>query len=207
MELLILTGRKFTALYPQTQRKVEILDIYICDRIQKWAMFSAINELEIEDFFNKKIWYKGIKYKGSPEQVYWQYFQPFFDHEMPRVLSEVENDCLKKNLKPDEYVQEAAELLKVMVSRLWNEIAKTDQKLKGAGFPKKEDLKDVSGIIKFYRKKIDDELKAVLYRVDVLVEENEQNKEDIIEVKPNFMGIGLNLNAAFRWFKNLRKNM
>lgn len=30
--------------------------------------------------------------------------------------------------------------------------------------------------------------------------------EDIIELKPNIAGIGVNLNAAFRWLKNKFKN-
>jgi hypothetical protein len=31
-------------------------------------------------------------------------------------------------------------------------------------------------------------------------------EEDIIELKPNIAGIGVNLNAAYRWFKNKFKN-
>jgi len=33
-----------------------------------------------------------------------------------------------------------------------------------------------------------------------------EKTEDIIEIKPNIAGIGLNLNAAFRWFKRKSKN-
>jgi hypothetical protein len=76
MELLFLTDN-LTTLYPQTLRRVELLDKAIFDRIQKWIMFSAIWELDIEDFFGKKISYKGIKYEGSPESVYWYYFKLF----------------------------------------------------------------------------------------------------------------------------------
>jgi hypothetical protein len=98
MELLFLTDN-LTTLYPQTLRRVELLDKAIFDRIQKWIMFSAIWELDIEDFFGKKISYKGIKYEGSPESVYWYYFQPFFDQQMPKILSEVEDSCVKKGLE------------------------------------------------------------------------------------------------------------
>lgn len=206
VQLLFLNG-ELTTLYPQTKRKVELLDKDIFGRIQEWAMFSAMNELEIEDYFKKKISYKGIRYKGAPERAYWHYFQPFFEHEIPRVLSEVEDSCRNKGLNPEEYVNEAAKLLKIMVSRLWNEIAKTDQRLKGCGFPKSKDLKEVSGTIESYHKKIDAEVRAILHRGTTVVSDKVSPREDIIDVKPNFMGIGLNLNAAFRWIKNIRKNM
>ena len=206
MELLFLTGNR-TTLYPQTKRRVELLDKDIFDRIEKWRMFSAIWELEIDDYFGKKISYKGITYSGSPESVFWCYFQPFFDHEMPRILSEVEDSCVKKGLEPEGFVQEAGDLLKVMVSRLWKEISKTDQLLKGQGFPKQDELKDIGGTIKLYQSKIDDELKAVLHRVDQKAPASDQSQEDMIDVKPNFMGVGLNVNAIFRWAKHKYKNM
>ncbi|MBH3409877.1 hypothetical protein [Pseudomonas putida] len=83
MEPLFLTGQR-TPLYPQIARKIALLDKDIMERIQKWRMFSALWELEIEDFYGKKISYRGIKYAGSPERVFWGYFQPFFEHEIPR---------------------------------------------------------------------------------------------------------------------------
>tara|TARA_R110001599_G_scaffold351839_1_gene584874 strand:+ start:565 stop:1182 length:618 start_codon:yes stop_codon:yes gene_type:complete len=205
VELLFITGER-TALYPQTKKRIELLDKDILDRIQKWRMFSAIWELEIDDYYSKKISYKGIKYGGSTEQVFWHYFPPFFKYEMPKVLSEVEAICIEKNLPPKEYVEEAADLLKVMVSRLWKEIAETHQKLKGEGFPKPEDLPDVSGTIASFKKAIDEEVKAVLLMEPKTAPEV-KSSEDIIDVKPNFMGLGVNLNAAFRWCKSKWKGM
>lgn len=204
MELFI-TGQR-TVLYPQTQRRIESLYSDIFDRIQKWRMFSAKWELEIEDYHFKKISYKGIKYHGSPEQVFWHYFPPFFKHEIPKVLSDVEAKCIEKNLPPQEYVEEAAELLKVMVSRLWKEIAITHQILKGEGFPKLEDLRDVSGTIAKYKKSINEEVKVVLLMEPQKLIESKL-AEDIIDIKPNFMGVGVNLNAIYRWIKNKSKNM
>ncbi len=205
MELLILTGKKFTVLYPQTKRKIELLDKDIFDRIQKWAMFSAVGKLELSDYFGNKIYYEGIKYKGSPERVYWHYFQPFFDHEMPKLLSEVEESCIKKDLEPDVYVQEASDFLKVMVRRLWIEIAKTDQRLKGSGFPKKVDLKDMTGTIEHYNRKLDAELEAILFREKPILHEIKPVKEDLIDLKPNIFGFGININAIFRRLKSLYK--
>ncbi len=198
MQPLFLTGNR-TALYPQTARKVELLDKSIFDKIQKWRMFPALWELEVEDFYGQKISYKGIKYSGSPERVFWCYFQPFFDHEIPKVLSEVESVCANKGIPSEEYLTEAADLLKVMVSRLWNEIAITHQMLKGNGFPKDEDLPDMSGAISAARDKIDSEVAALLLRGIPMNQEVESAPDDILEIKPNFMGLGVNFNAFFRW--------
>jgi len=30
--------------------------------------------------------------------------------------------------------------------------------------------------------------------------EKDTHREDIVDLKPNFMGLGINLNALFRWF-------
>ncbi|MGE8297401.1 MAG: hypothetical protein ACN6PH_17855 [Pseudomonas sp.] len=198
MEPLFLTGKR-TLLYPQTARRVELLDNAIFEKIQKWRMFPARWELETEDFHGKKISYRGIKYTGSPEMVFWCYFQPFFDHEIPKVLAEIEKECSNKNLPPEEFLKEAADLLKVMVSRLWKEIAKTHQILKGNGFPKVEDLRDMSGTISAAKEKIDAEVAALLLRGTPALHENNPSPEDILEIKPNVMGIGINFNAFVRW--------
>lgn len=198
MEPLFLTGNR-TLLYPQTARRVGLLDNAIFEKIQKWRMFRALWELETEDFHGKKISYRGIKYTGSPEMVFWCYFQPFFDHEIPKVLAEIEKDCSNKNLPPEEFLKEAADLLKVMVSRLWKEIAKTHQILKGDGFPKTEDLRDMSGTISAAKEKIDAEVAALLLRGTPALHENLSSPEDILEIKPNVMGIGINFNAFARW--------
>src|SRR5690606_8032436 len=66
VEPLFLTDKR-TLLYPQTARRVELLDNAIFEKIQKWRMFPARWELETEDFHGKKISYRGIKYTGSSE--------------------------------------------------------------------------------------------------------------------------------------------
>ncbi|MGN7938000.1 hypothetical protein ACTJJ2_25930 [Pseudomonas sp. 22447] len=198
MEPLFLTGNR-TSLYPQTARKIELLDNAIFERIQKWRMFPALWELETEDFYGKKISYRGIKYSGSPEMVFWGYFQPFFNHEIPKILSEIEKECANKNLPPEEFLTEAADLLKIMVSRLWKEIAITHQVLKGDGLPKDEDLRDMSDMISAAKEKIDSEVAALLLRGTPAHQEKHSAPDDILEIKPNFMGVGINFNALARW--------
>lgn len=200
MEPLSLTGNR-TPLYPQTARKIELLNNAIFERIQKWRMFPALWELETEDFYGKKISYKGIKYSGSPEMVFWCYFQPFFNHEIPKVLSEIEKECTNKKLPPKDFLIEAADLLKIMVSRLWKEIAVTHQVLKGDGFPKNDDLRDMSGTINAAKEKIDSEVAVLLLRGTPVHQENHSSPDDILEIKPNFMGVGINFNAVARWAK------
>jgi hypothetical protein len=200
LDLLFLPGKR-TDLYPATYRKVSLLDHDIFDRVQKWRMFSAKWELDIEDYFGKRILYAGIIYKGTPELVFWHYFPPFFQFEIPRLLNDVYSDCNNRKLEPDVYVKEAAELLKVMVRRLWKEIARTHQLLKGNGFPKEKDLTDVSGTIDSTNQNIDREVRAILLHGPSQETASKEVPEDIIDIKPNFMGLGINLNAAWRWIK------
>lgn len=170
-------------------------------------MFSESWKLETEDFYGKKISYRGIKYTGSPEMVFWVYFQPFFNHEIPKVLAEIEQDCTNKSLPPEGYLKEAADLLKVMVSRLWKEIAITHQVLKGGGYPKNEDLRDMSDTIRAAKEKIDDEVTALLLRGTPIPSGNQSSPDDMLEIKPNIMGIGINFNAVARWAKRKWKGI
>lgn len=206
VEPLFLTGNR-TPLYPQTQRRIELLDNMILEKIQKWRMFPAMWELETEDFYGRKISYKGIRYSGSPEIVFWSYFPPFFHHEIPKVLIEIEQICTNKNLPSELYLQEAADLLKVMVSRLWKEIAKTHQVLKGNDQPKDEDLRDMSETISAAQEQIDAELASVLLKGTPALPKEHSSPDDILEIKPNIMGIGINVNAALRWLKQKWKGI
>ena len=205
MQILSLSG-KTTELYPMTKRTVELLNKEMMDRIVQWRMFSAKWELQIKDYYGKEISYKGIKYHGSPELVFWSYFPPFFDHEIPKILNQVSITCKEKMLPQESYVIEAGELLKIMTTNLWHEIAKTHQLLKGNGFPKEHDLKNVDGYIKSAAMKIDDEIKAILL-VGSAPESTSELNEDMIDIKPNIAGIGVNLNAVWRWFQKKRKGM
>ena len=200
MKILEIIGNR-TALYPWTKRIVQSLNKDILDRIIKWRMFCAEWKLKIKDFYGKDISYSGIKFEGSPRRVYWNYFGPFFTHGIARVLEEVTQECINRGLEPKEYVLEAAELLKIMVSRLYEEISQTDQVLRGNGFPNSVEKKDVSKNVESMYSFIDKEIDVVLLRKISAPSRNGNDIEDVIEVKPNFAGIGLNLNALYRWFR------
>lgn len=164
-------------------------------------MFCAEWKLKIKDFYGKDISYSGIKFEGSPRRVYWSYFGPFFTHGITRVLEEVTQGCINRGLEPKEYVLEASELLKIMVSRLYEEISRTDQVLRGNGFPERVEKRDVSTNIKAMLLYIEKEIDVVLLRKKSTPSSNRNDKEDVLEVKPNIAGIGLNLNALYRWTK------
>ncbi len=94
-----------------------------------------------------------------------------------------------------------------MVSRLWREIAETDQLLKGNGFPKEKDLKDVSKAVEKSIQNIDKEVKAILLTGSKAEPETIQPIDDIIDLKPNFFGLGVNINALWRRLYKKFKNM
>ena len=200
MRILDLTGNR-TALYPWTKRQVQSLDKDILDRITKWRMFCAKWTLKIKDFHGKEISYSGVKFEGSPRHVYWGYFGPFFTNGIAKVLEDVTQECISRGLKPKEYVLETAELLKIMVSRLYEQISRTDQVLRGNGYPERVEKRDVSTNIKAMHSYIEKEIDVVLLRKYSTHSSNRNDKEDVLEVKPNIAGIGLNLNALYRWAK------
>lgn len=94
-----------------------------------------------------------------------------------------------------------------MVSRLWKEIAVTHQVLKGEGFPKSEDLRDMSNTISAAKEKIDSEVAALLFKNAPAFQENHSVPDNILEIKPNFMGVGINFNAVARWVRRKWKGV
>ena len=187
------------ALYPITQKRVAELDRIISDKLMKWRMFSAKWKLHVTDCYGKEINYEGVKYEGSPQLVFWSNFtEPFLENGITDILNKIYRECQNRNLHPDEYLKEAVELLKALTRKVFKEMSRIDQELRGNGYPNSVKPRDVTEKITKIDQFINVHLKAVIHRGD---EASKKNHEDIIDIKPNFYGIGLNLNAFWRKFK------
>ena len=162
-------------------------------------MFPAKWELRVTDYYGKEINYKGIKYEGSPREAFWSNFtEPFLENGIIDILNQTYRECQDRSLYPDEYLREAVELLKALNRKVFKKMSRIDQVLRGDGYPNSVKPQDVTKKVNKIDQFIDTHLKAVTHRWD---EVSKKNHEDIIDIKPNFYGIGLNLNALWRKFK------
>ena len=113
--ILDLTGNR-TPLYALTRGQMLKLERAISTRLEAWRMFPAQNQLEITDFYGKPISYRGIRYEGNPEDVFWaDLFEPFMIDAAKTLFQWVIDHCRSQSLDPVEYMAEARDLLKVFV--------------------------------------------------------------------------------------------
>jgi hypothetical protein len=194
-----------TKLYPAIQRKVRELDRVTSEKITKWRMFSARWTLHLEDYYGKPIRYEGSLFEGSPREVFWgRFIEPFLENGIVNVLDEKRQECLLRNLEPEDYLDEAKGLLRLWVEKTYRDMARTDQVLRGKGYPDSVPPVNVSSKISAMHEYVDRYVAALIHQGDKPSES--KAKGDIIEIKPNFYGIGLNFNELWRRIKAKVKN-
>ncbi len=160
--------------------------------------------MKVQKYDGSMICYQGIKFEGSPKHVFWQGFiEPFLENGAIEILNQTAAMARKCNLSITDCLNEAENILKILVSLTYEEMAVIDQRLSGDGI-KKGPRVNISGkvtsmnsLINSHRKVAELEYSSKEQKVS-----NAELKEDIVDVKPNFFGLGLNLNAAYRWGRN-----
>lgn len=198
--ILDLTGTR-TPLYPLTRAKMIELERAISTRLEAWRMFPAQNQLEITNFYGKPISYRGIRYEGSPEEVFWAgFFEPFMTDAAKTIFQWVIDHCSSQNLDPAEYLAEARDLLRVFVVKTYQAMAETDRVLRGRGFPESVALKQVDHKIKGMDSHIDDLLLAMTHTGKGMLKDQPKSS-GILKLEPNIYGIGLNLPALWHWMR------
>lgn len=195
-----LAGKR-TRLYPLTRDRMLELERAISTRLESWRMFPAQNQLEITDFYGKPISYRGIRYEGSPEDVFWAgLFEPFMVDAAKKLFQWVIDHCKSQNLDPAEYLVEARDLLKVFVVKSYGAMAEADRVLRGNGYPESVAPKAVDHKIKGMHTQIDDLLLAMTH-AGKGVSKDQTHSPGFLKLEPNFYGIGLNLPAIWHWVR------
>jgi hypothetical protein len=191
-----LTGDR-TKLYPIVLRKARELDRVTSEKIMKWRMFCAQQKLHVEDYYGKPIHYEGNLFEGSPRDVFWgRFIEPFLENGIVNILDEMHQECLSRNLEPQDYLDEARALLRLWVEKTYGNMARTDQILRGKGYPDSVQPVNVSSKIMLMHDYIDGHIVALTHHGH---KRNEiRAAADIVEIKPNFYGIGFNFNELWR---------
>lgn len=169
-------------------------------------MFCAQWKLQIEDYYGKPIRYEGVKFEGGPQRVFWNGFiEPFLENGIIDTLKQVNAECIQRKLNQDEYLSEAKELLSLWVEKTYKDMSRTDQVLRGNGYPDSVKPVDVEGKINRMKRFIEDHCETIIHLGEA--PQLEESSDPIFEVKPNFYGIGFNLNELWRRFKKWAKFM
>lgn len=192
-----------TPLFPLTTEKLRVEAMPLKERIMAWRFFNA-NGIDTTKQDGSRVSIRGVKFSGSTVLVFWSgFFEPFMAAAAKATLQWVVDECKERNLEPQEYLDEARMLLHDLVRVSYRDIARTDQLLRGNGFPDSVEPRDVSQQIEQMILHIDGLAAAVNHRAPSPAVAHAV-PDDIVELKPNFFGLGLNLNALYRWLRRAK---
>jgi hypothetical protein len=133
------------------------------EKITPWSFFNSGHPITVIDFYGKEIKYSGVKFEGSPELTFWSGFiEPFLKDIIFRTFDNTIHLCREKKLYSAEPIRETGQLLKVLVSKVYSDMADVDRRLRGGGYPqniKKKDVSDkVQPILNLINERVDSEL-------------------------------------------------
>jgi hypothetical protein len=155
-----LTGNR-TDLYAKTRKEVTDLHQQICDKLTPWYFFNT--GLQITNFHGKTVCYQGIEFEGSPRLVFWEGFiEPYLENGCVNILEKTVKTCRAGKLNPEPYLEEAAALLVILVEKTYTKMADIDQRLRGRGFPRNVQRRQVNHKIEKMGQYIREHLAAIL---------------------------------------------
>lgn len=161
-------------------------------------MMNTQAGLKTTNFNGKPVQYQGITFDGTPRVVFWgDFFEPFMYDAARQSLEWVIESCRDRHLDPSEYLSEATSLLNVLITKAYEDMARTDQVLRGRGFPNSVSPMQVTHRVETMKKRAADLVVALTHRGGA-----EPSPPEILHLRPGLWGMSIDLKALWRrWFK------
>ena len=151
-----------THLYPILSKLIE--DEWVkLDRnqITPWAFMTAGPAFRCKDFYGREIAYQGIKFEGSPRQVFWgRYIEPFLEDLVHRIVEETLRLASARKQNVQQPLAEVGSMLKSVAHRAYRRMADIDQRLRGEGFPNSVPKRSTDGELARMEQFIDQRIQA-----------------------------------------------
>ena len=162
-------------------------------------MMNSRASLKTTYFNGKPVSYQGVvAFDGAPRVVFWgEFFEPFMFDAARQSLQWVIQVCHDRHLDASEYLSEAMALLNLLVAKTYEAMARTDQILRGRGYPDSVSPVQVDPKVEAMKKRIADLAVALTHRGRAAPSEQE-----VLNLRPGLWGITIDLKALWRrWFK------
>ncbi|WP_321403896.1 hypothetical protein [Maridesulfovibrio sp.] len=203
LPILPLVGIRPTPIYPRVLDRLIIKDAEIQRLITSWLFISEGPGLDIKLPDGRYIQYRGIRFNGSPQHIFWFEFLPtLLDHTIREELKKTAELAKSTSVSVEQSVAEVVGLLNNLVQRAYIRAVDVDRSLMGDGFTKGES-RDVAHNIEGYNRYIAEQ--SNVYVLEYSYDEDKVNpvivQEDVLDIKPNFCGIVININALWRKIK------
>lgn len=100
--------------------------------------------MKVKTHGQKQICYGSIGFEGSPEHVFWSgYIEPFMEEISINEIDAAVKMAVERNVDATLLLPEVEGLLFAGTRKTFSEMAKTDQRLRGRGFPEKIPLRSI----------------------------------------------------------------
>jgi len=134
-----------TSLYPTFQKRIsDSFDQLIKNQVTPWAFLNSGKPMRVTTHDQRQISYEGVGFEGSPEHVFWsRYIEPFMEEISIKEIGAVTKMAEEKDVNATLLLPEVEGLLLAGVRKTFSEMAKTDQRLRGRGFPEKIPLRPI----------------------------------------------------------------
>lgn len=179
----------------------EVTQSLLKDTVEPWIFFRS-HGVHIKKVDGSSISISGVEYSGSTITVFWEGFADAHIKKRSRELIESTRlKAIERNVSVQNALQDCLVHIRTMVVTIFNRMAVIDQRLRGKGFPESVLRKDV-------QQYIDRNYEAIKALVNAEIECIQSDGSlkstwlNALELKPNFFGLGINLNwlipKAFR---------
>lgn len=134
-----------TPLYPTFQKRInDAFDDLINKQVIPWRFFNSGKPMRVKKHDGKQIHYEGGEFEGSPEQVFWsRYIEPFMEETCVNEIELAVKKAYEKGVDAKLLLPEVEQLLLSGIRKTYKEMAITDQRIKGKGFPDKTPLRPI----------------------------------------------------------------
>ncbi len=131
------------------------------NQIAPWALMTAGPLFRCQDFYGNQISYQGVKFEGSPREVFWgRYIEPFLEDITHRLVQQTIQLSVEKKQSAEHPLAELGELLKSVGRRAYNRMVEIDQCLRGEGFPDRVSRKNTDSRVALMTSFIDKRINA-----------------------------------------------
>lgn len=142
----VLDNHGRTKLNSRIKKRVDDLynEIYN-EKLKPWIFINTGKPLRIEKHDGTLIQYEGVGFEGT-SIVFWgdNFIPPIIENAIVKAFDQTIEECRKNNIDPKPYIYETNSILAGLIGNVYNRMADIDRKLRGKGYPKNVQRKDVN---------------------------------------------------------------
>lgn len=189
-----------TPLYPTFKKRIEDATEQLLQRqVTPWAFLTAGPPFRVRTFDGREIAYQGIRFEGSPQNVFWsRYIEPFLESMAVEEIAFGVTLARERDVDARLLLPEVQGLLIAAAHKTFSNMAEVERRLLGKGYPESISLRpierELQQIIGFIEERVRCEL--VMWKPKPKLEEwYERNKfwAWLIGTVVAVVGLGANL--------------